>query len=273
MAFRLSTGQVRVRVTDEAGRIDIGKAPVEVLTSLLRRINAENPDGLARDIVNWRTTVGGASLRRKDRHRPGRMPAMQAMPTTPTGQNQQAAGQPPSGTNQPNQPKPANKDRRRKWASCPFTDIRQLLNVPGVTPNLLAAATPFITVFGGDKLNALTASPPGARRPPRHGPRPGRELCRRAPQLHQTAQDAPQLTQMLGAARLPMSSPAARRSRRSVNPGQSLRRLLGRGAGCRHFVVPGRPTLSCSGVESLARRAGRGSYDQVVALMKGSDEE
>src|SRR5262249_39820278 len=39
------------------------------------------------------------------------------------------------------------------------TDIRQLLNVPGVTPDLVVAVTPYITVFGAEKLNALTASP------------------------------------------------------------------------------------------------------------------
>jgi general secretion pathway protein K len=153
MAFRLSTGQIRVRMTDEGGRIDIGKAPVEVLTSMLRRVGASNPEGLARGIVNWRTANGGA---------PSKTPAAAAQNASntaaSTGQNLQATAQTPqtNGQNQPNRP------GNRKETSpnvMPFTDIRQLLNVPGVTPDLVAAAAPYITVFGGEKLNALSASP------------------------------------------------------------------------------------------------------------------
>src|SRR5216684_8457942 len=36
----LGTGAVRVRLNDEGGRIDIGKAPVELLASMLRSIGA-----------------------------------------------------------------------------------------------------------------------------------------------------------------------------------------------------------------------------------------
>lgn len=198
MAFRLSTGQIRVRVTDEAGRIDIGKAPVEVLTSLLRRVNAENPDGLARDIVNWRTTTGGAKP-------PPKGPAPAAQNTgnpgnaaATTGQNpQQAAGQPPNGTNQPNQAKPGEKGPAEVGVM-PFTDIRQLLNVPGVTPGLLASVTPFITVFGGEKLNALTASPQVLAALPGLDPERVANFVEARRNFTKTAPDAPQLTQMLG---------------------------------------------------------------------------
>src|SRR5262249_57420950 len=79
-------------------------------------------------------------------------------------QNQQTAGaQNQQATNAPNQQPGANQANPQNQTSTsgvmPFTDIRQLLNVPGVTPDVVAAATPFITVFGGDKVNALTASP------------------------------------------------------------------------------------------------------------------
>ena len=53
------TGSVRVTVTDEGGRIDIGKAPVELLTSLLRYVGAEDEDAriVAQRIVARRETV------------------------------------------------------------------------------------------------------------------------------------------------------------------------------------------------------------------------
>jgi general secretion pathway protein K len=150
MAFRLSTGQIRVRVTDEGGRIDIGKAPVEMLASMLRRVGAENADGIARSIVNWRTANGGT---------PPQAPKTPvAAAAAGTGQNSQATAQAPQATGQ-NQANPPGKRSETSPNVMPFTDIRQLLNVPGVTPDLVAAATPYITVFGGEKLNAITASP------------------------------------------------------------------------------------------------------------------
>lgn len=152
MAFRLSTGQVRVRVTDEAGRIDIGKAPVEVLASLLRRIGADNPDGIARAIVDWRTANGGAPPQ-----------GSKAPAAAQSAGNIAAASQSPQ-TSQPqttgqNQANPPGKGGDAPPNVMPFTDIRQLLNVPGVTPDLIASAAPYITVFGNEKLNALTAPP------------------------------------------------------------------------------------------------------------------
>jgi general secretion pathway protein K len=52
----LSTGIVGARVSDEGGRIDIGKAPVEVLASLLRAAGApdQQANGVAAAIVQWR---------------------------------------------------------------------------------------------------------------------------------------------------------------------------------------------------------------------------
>src|ERR1700744_3561446 len=45
----LGTGAVRARVNDEGGRIDIGKAPVELLASMLRSVGA--PDAAARIVA------------------------------------------------------------------------------------------------------------------------------------------------------------------------------------------------------------------------------
>jgi general secretion pathway protein K len=156
MAFRLSTGQVRVRVTDESGRIDIGKAPVEVLTSLFRRVGASSPEGIARAIVDWRIANGGAPPQAPKA--PGTAAQNAGNTAATTGQSQQAAGQPPQTTGQ-NQANPPGTDGEAPRNVMPFTDIRQLLNVPGVTPDLVAAAAPYITVFGGEKVNAITASP------------------------------------------------------------------------------------------------------------------
>lgn len=155
MAFRLSTGQIRVRVTDEGGRIDIGKAPVEVLASLLHRVGADNADGIARSIVNWRTANGGAPAQASKTSAATAQNAGNAPATT--DQNPQATAQ--NQQSDQSQTNPRGKGDKASSNVMPFTDIRQLLNVPGVTPDLVAAAAPYITVFGGEKLNALSASP------------------------------------------------------------------------------------------------------------------
>jgi general secretion pathway protein K len=52
----LATGSVRSRLNDEGGRIDIGKAPLQVLASLLRSVGAPPgaADGIARALVDLR---------------------------------------------------------------------------------------------------------------------------------------------------------------------------------------------------------------------------
>lgn len=51
---RLPGGVIAVQITDEGGRIDIGKAPVEVLASLFRYVGAPNADALAERVAEWR---------------------------------------------------------------------------------------------------------------------------------------------------------------------------------------------------------------------------
>ena len=53
-AVTLSSGAVRFRIDDEGGRIDIGKAPVEVLAALFESIGASNSNTIAQKIVEWR---------------------------------------------------------------------------------------------------------------------------------------------------------------------------------------------------------------------------
>jgi general secretion pathway protein K len=56
MTLALSTGSVRAHLDDEGGRIDVGRAPHEVLTALLRSVGAPPAaaDGIARGVVELR---------------------------------------------------------------------------------------------------------------------------------------------------------------------------------------------------------------------------
>lgn len=51
---KLESGLVELRLSDEGGRIDIGQAPAELLTGLMRAVGAPNPEALAKQIVDWR---------------------------------------------------------------------------------------------------------------------------------------------------------------------------------------------------------------------------
>lgn len=113
----LEAGSVAVRASDEGGRIDIARAPLAVLVSLLHAVGAPpSADGLAQQIVDWRNpqTVGSANARLSN------------------------------GTT-------LSSDQ-------PFTDVRQLVNVPGMQPRWVTAMVPLATVFGSETVNPLTAS-------------------------------------------------------------------------------------------------------------------
>jgi general secretion pathway protein K len=116
----LSTGDVSIRLDDEGGLIDINKAPVELLAALFRSIGAGNADVIAKNIVAARNKGDGK-------------PAQNA----PSAQNGAAA-------------KP-NDDER------PFTDVRELANIPGVRPEWISAIAPMTTVFGNETVNPLSA--------------------------------------------------------------------------------------------------------------------
>jgi general secretion pathway protein K len=119
--INLATGSARLRLSDEGGRIDIGKAPATVLAALLRSVGA--PEAAANDvaqrIVERRyprdAARGDAALRS----------AIGRVRTPGTGQ--------------------------------PFSDVRQLQFVPGMAPEWLAAIEPLTTVFGSETVNPLTA--------------------------------------------------------------------------------------------------------------------
>jgi general secretion pathway protein K len=120
----LGTGVVRARLNDEGGRIDVGKAPVELLASMFRSV------GVAQ------ATAGIIAQRVVER----RAPNNTAKPD--------AGGHPP---NQAPQPSSANQ---------PFADIGQLRSIPDMAPEWIAAIMPLTTVYGEQTVNPLTA-PPG----------------------------------------------------------------------------------------------------------------
>ncbi|UTD29728.1 hypothetical protein DB459_25290 [Bradyrhizobium sp. WD16] len=122
----LSTGSVVVRVSDEGGRIDIGKAPVDLLASLLRYVGAEDDDAeiVSREVVMQRGS--------DQRARPNDAAKLQAPPA-----------------------KPVTSDPPAPLAV--FTDVRQLAGVPGMRPEWIEAMAPLVTVYGSDTVNPLTA--------------------------------------------------------------------------------------------------------------------
>jgi general secretion pathway protein K len=115
----LPDGSVRALLGDEGGRIDVGKAPEEVLVSLLRFIGARDAQDIARRIIYWRDPDAAS--------RPSDAPTPPAQPGT-------------------------------KPAAAPFTDVRLLARIPGMTPERVTALIPLTTVFGGKTVNPMTAS-------------------------------------------------------------------------------------------------------------------
>lgn len=129
--INLTTGSVRSRLTDEGGRIDVGKAPVEVIAALLRSVGASQ--SAANDVAQ----------RIVERRNPGTAPR----PNVAPGPTNSVTGTPQTG--QPSTPE----------AGVPFSDLRQLQFVPGMRPEWVAGIAPLATVFGSETVNPLTASP------------------------------------------------------------------------------------------------------------------
>jgi general secretion pathway protein K len=85
----LSAGSVRAHLNDEGGRIDIGKAPVEILAGLLRSVGAPAAaaDGIARRVVEMRGLGKAANS--------GTTPGAEQQPFTDVRQIGQIAGMRP----------------------------------------------------------------------------------------------------------------------------------------------------------------------------------
>jgi general secretion pathway protein K len=118
----LATGSARVRLSDEGGRIDVGKAPAVVLAALLRSVGAPPAaaDDVAQRIVERRYRRSAAAPN------PARRP-------------------------------PATS--RTPVTSQPFSDLGQLQLIEGMAPQWLTSIEPLATVFGSETINPLTASP------------------------------------------------------------------------------------------------------------------
>jgi general secretion pathway protein K len=137
----LSTGTARARISDEGGRIDIGKAPVEVLASLLRSVGAPpgQADYVAQAIVAWRNGDNAGS-------------------TNSTGQIGSASSIGQIGTRSgTGQISNAAANLNTNKAGHPFADILDLAQIPGVTPGWINAMRPLTTIYGSDTVNPLTA--------------------------------------------------------------------------------------------------------------------
>ncbi len=120
ITLTLSTGSVRVRFSDEGGRIDLNTAPSEVLASLFRLVGAKDGSAIAERIV----------ARRKRNEAAGSKDDSDSSPQSPQGPD---------------------------WTS-PFTDVRQVARVGGVSPDWVGAIIPLTTVFGTETVNPMTAS-------------------------------------------------------------------------------------------------------------------
>ncbi|WP_043160019.1 type II secretion system protein GspK [Bradyrhizobium sp. Ai1a-2] len=136
----LSTGSVRVNVSDEGGRIDIGKAPVALLASLFRYVGAEDDDAnaLAKRIVDLRG------------------PDQQARRPSAALKQPASAAKPDQELAEPDEVE-AGPDQPAASAPAPLTDVRQLASIPGMRADWMAAMAPLITVYGSDGVNPLTA--------------------------------------------------------------------------------------------------------------------
>jgi general secretion pathway protein K len=119
----LGTGAVHLRLNDEGGRIDIGKAPIEVLASLFRFVGVPE------------AAVGKVAQLIVERRNPG---------------NAASPGDGGRSSNEALQPSSSNQ---------PFTDIEQLHSIPGMKSDWIAAIAPLTTVFGDQTVNPLTAPP------------------------------------------------------------------------------------------------------------------
>lgn len=124
----LATGSVRSRLTDEGGRIDVGKAPVEVIAALLRSVGASQ--AAANDVAQ----------RIVERRNPGNTPRQNVSPGSANATATPQVGQASAPEN-----------------GLPISDLRQLQLVPGMRPEWVAGIIPLATVFGSETINPLTA--------------------------------------------------------------------------------------------------------------------
>ncbi len=115
--FDLSTGSVSVQISDEGGRIDLGKAPADFLAHLLLAVGApqSQAEAVAQSIIRWRSRDEAPSE---------------------------------------NADQKAHTEEAHEGF---FADVDQIAEVPGMRPEWVAAIRPLTTVFGAETVNPLTA--------------------------------------------------------------------------------------------------------------------
>lgn len=135
----LSTGVVRARLSDELGKIDINKAPVEVFASLFAQVGVPGGAEVARAIVLWRDGEVKTAAERA-----------LAKPAPQVSINAGAAAGAAEKTDRP--------EETREFEQA-FTHVGQLAQIPAMRPEYVRLIAPFTTVFGDETVNASTAPP------------------------------------------------------------------------------------------------------------------
>jgi general secretion pathway protein K len=116
-----------------------------VLAALLRTTGADDADALGKTIDAARKTSEAAPQQTGvASSTPGAADKSPAPNTTPGAADKSTA--------------PSAADGAGSGKPPAFTDVAQLGRIAGVTPDIIAAIAPLITVFGGEKINAATAS-------------------------------------------------------------------------------------------------------------------
>ena len=124
-AFSADVGQSRIDVVyrSENARVDINKAPHDLIAGLLKQVGASSSAAgfLADRVVEWRQTKDS------DRQQEAAIYAKAGLPYAPPGAS--------------------------------FDNALEIALLPGMTPALAARALPFVTIFGGAKIDPLVADP------------------------------------------------------------------------------------------------------------------
>jgi general secretion pathway protein K len=148
----LSSGRVAIRLDDEGGRVDVGRAPADLLAALFRSIEVPDAEAIAQRIVEWRKPDTAAA------------PAKPAAPANPNLQPEDDAendvDDDPGAANAGNAANPAASGTKPAPSTQSIlTSVAQLLEVPGMRPEWVNAIAPLVTVFGNDTVNPVSAPP------------------------------------------------------------------------------------------------------------------
>jgi general secretion pathway protein K len=124
LSARVGDARIDIRFRTENARLDLNDAPKEALSGLFAQLGAgaETAEFLAERIVAWR-----AKLKPEERAREAAIYRKAGLAYAPLG--------------------------------APFDNALEISRLPGVTPALARAALPYLTVFGGAKIDPLAADP------------------------------------------------------------------------------------------------------------------